>query len=303
VRLFVRQNGPVQAQPFFRVGRPGLSGPDGDAAALTRPGDLLDQLAARRGTFDDRDRQLADLAAQLVQQAPRGGNPGTTATLGTRQMEGLTVTGRRTTQTIAAGEVGNDRPIGIVDETWESPDLQVVISSRHVDPRTGTVDYRLANVRRGEPPADLFVVPTGYTVVGTAASAAYLAVLPPAAPAPPASPALPPNPPAPAPPALTPFAPGARSGSARGAVAAPASPARLAPLPTTAIFVTGAVARPGGYAFQSGITVEQVLERAGTPMPRDSRVVLMRNGRQISDNADPKTPLQAGDVVVLVSKQ
>src|SRR5262249_42833764 len=146
--LYVTTNRPAPLQ-FFRLGRQGGAGPDVDAAAMARVGELLDQLAARRGAFDDRDRQLADLAAQLMQQSPRGGNAGTTTTLGTRQMEGLTVTGRTTTQTIPVGTVGNDRPIVITDETWESPDLQVVVLSRHVDPRTGTIEYRLANVRRG----------------------------------------------------------------------------------------------------------------------------------------------------------
>jgi hypothetical protein len=95
----------------------------------------------------------------------RTGGAGTTTQLGTRQMEGLTVTGRRTTETIPAGEIGNDRPIAISDEVWESAALQVVVSLRHADPRTGTLEYRLSNVVLGEPPADLFAVPSDYTVV------------------------------------------------------------------------------------------------------------------------------------------
>jgi hypothetical protein len=96
--------------------------------------------------------------------SPPADNRSTTTQLGTRQMEGVTVTGRRTTQTIPAGEIGNDRPILITDEVWESAALQVVVSLRHSDPRTGTLEYRLANVVLGEPPADLFTVPPGYTV-------------------------------------------------------------------------------------------------------------------------------------------
>ena len=43
-----------------------------------------------------------------------------------------------------------------------------MVASKHADPRTGTVDYRLANVTLGEPAADLFAIPPGYTVINGA---------------------------------------------------------------------------------------------------------------------------------------
>ena len=85
--------------------------------------------------------------------------------LGTRQIEGITVIGRRTVTTIPAGQIGNDRPLEISDERWESPDLKVLVLSRHHDPRTGEVEYRLTNINRAEPPRDLFTVPSNYTIV------------------------------------------------------------------------------------------------------------------------------------------
>jgi len=85
--------------------------------------------------------------------------------LGTRQMEGVTVTGTRRTETIPAGRIGNDRPITITDERWESPELKVLVSSQHHDPRTGDVEYRLTNISRAEPPAHLFAVPADYQIV------------------------------------------------------------------------------------------------------------------------------------------
>ena len=88
-----------------------------------------------------------------------------TESLGTAKMEGLDVVGQRTTARIDAGRIGNDRPIDIVDERWESPALNVLVSSRHHDPRTGDVEYRLTNVNRAEPSHDLFVVPSDYTMV------------------------------------------------------------------------------------------------------------------------------------------
>ena len=63
--------------------------------------------------------------------------------------------------------MGNDRPIQITDEQWESPELKLLVASRFSDPRTGVVDYRMTNISRVEPRADLFAVPAGYTEVAT----------------------------------------------------------------------------------------------------------------------------------------
>ncbi len=109
-----------------------------------------------------------------------GGNSPTEELLGARQFEGVRTLGRKTTTVIPTGQIGNDRPIEITDERWESPELRMLIYSRNADPRTGIVEYRLANINRGEPPADLFTIPPDYTVN-----------------APPPLPPLPPPPPAP----------------------------------------------------------------------------------------------------------
>jgi hypothetical protein len=85
--------------------------------------------------------------------------------LGTRQMEGVSAVGRRTKSVIPTGKIGNDRPIEITDERWESADLRLLVRSHHHDPRTGDVEYRLTNIVRVEPSADLFVIPSDYTVL------------------------------------------------------------------------------------------------------------------------------------------
>jgi hypothetical protein len=86
--------------------------------------------------------------------------------LGTRQIEGVTAVGRRTKSVIPTGRIGNDRPIEVIDERWESPDLRLLVRSLHRDPRTGDVEYRLTNIIRNEPPPDLFTVPPDYTIQG-----------------------------------------------------------------------------------------------------------------------------------------
>lgn len=105
---------------------------------------------------------------------PPGGNRGAstsaerpdvqTESLGTQTIEGVQAEGTRRTMTIPAGKFGNDQPIQIISETWYSPELQVVVSSKHSDPRMGDHTYRLTNINRSEPAKALFEVPPDYTV-------------------------------------------------------------------------------------------------------------------------------------------
>jgi len=84
--------------------------------------------------------------------------------LGKQSFDGVEAEGTRTTVTIPAGEMGNERPIQIVSERWYSPELQLVVMTRHSDPRSGETTYRLTNINRAEPDKTLFEVPPGYTV-------------------------------------------------------------------------------------------------------------------------------------------
>jgi len=84
--------------------------------------------------------------------------------LGNMFIEGVQAQGTRTTTTIPAGQIGNDKPINIVDERWYSPDLQMTIMTRHSDPRTGETSFALKNINRSSPPPNLFEVPADYTV-------------------------------------------------------------------------------------------------------------------------------------------
>ena len=67
--------------------------------------------------------------------------------------------------TIAAGTIGNERPIVVTSDQWTSPELKTLVLSESNDPRTGTSTYKLVNVKRGDPPASLFQVPADYTVI------------------------------------------------------------------------------------------------------------------------------------------
>jgi hypothetical protein len=84
--------------------------------------------------------------------------------LGKQLIEGVEAEGTRTTVTIPAGEIGNERPIEIVNERWYSPELQLVVMTRQSDPRSGETTYKLTNINRTEPAKTLFEVPAGFTV-------------------------------------------------------------------------------------------------------------------------------------------
>jgi hypothetical protein len=85
--------------------------------------------------------------------------------LGKQTIEGVEAEGTRWTRTIPAHEIGNTLPIEIVNESWYSHELQVMVMTKHRDPRTGEVTWRLTNIRRSEPDRSLFQIPADYTVV------------------------------------------------------------------------------------------------------------------------------------------
>lgn len=90
-----------------------------------------------------------------------------TESLGKQMFDGIEAEGTRETMTIAAGEIGNEQPINIVFERWYSAELQVVVMSKHTDPRVGENIYRLTGINRGEPAHTLFELPGDYTVKET----------------------------------------------------------------------------------------------------------------------------------------
>jgi hypothetical protein len=87
-----------------------------------------------------------------------------TESLGTQTIDGVVAEGTRITRTIAAGEIGNEKPITVVSERWYSADLQMDIKSTHSDPRFGDTTYTLTTIQRTEPSPSLFAVPSDYTI-------------------------------------------------------------------------------------------------------------------------------------------
>ena len=84
--------------------------------------------------------------------------------LGKQMVEGVNAEGMREVSTIAAGAIGNDRPLQVSTESWYSAELQMNVMTKHSDPRTGDESFRLTNINRAEPGAYLFQAPAGYQI-------------------------------------------------------------------------------------------------------------------------------------------
>jgi hypothetical protein len=88
----------------------------------------------------------------------------TTEDLGTKQIQGLEVSGKRTTTIVPAGRSGNSAPITKTHEIWTSADLQLVVKQEWNDPRSGKRTVELEKISRTAPDPALFRVPPGYVV-------------------------------------------------------------------------------------------------------------------------------------------
>jgi hypothetical protein len=88
----------------------------------------------------------------------------TTEDLGTKQIQGLEVVGKRTTTIVPVGRSGNSAPITKTHEIWTSADLQLVVKQEWNDPRSGKRTVELDKISRTAPDPALFRAPPGYVV-------------------------------------------------------------------------------------------------------------------------------------------
>lgn len=157
-------SGRTRREQPVNVGGFGLVGSDNKPQMLI----FINDFAARSQYFLDINQKVAR-RSPINATGPQElkSRPGATVeNLGTREIEGLTVTGTRDTFEIPAGQLGNEKPIKVTTENWFSQELQMIVMSKHTDPLSGEHVFRLVNIRRTEPASDLFEVPTGFRIVG-----------------------------------------------------------------------------------------------------------------------------------------
>lgn len=159
--------------PPFPPPPPGGAGPggpdmvfmqaaDGPVVAGQLPAPAVGGVAVAAGPLPvHTERVIA--GREITRKAEKG--QVTTEDLGSQTMEGVYVTGVRTTRTIPAGQIGNEKPISIVTEVWTSPDLNTIVYSKRSDPRMGEQIFQLTNITRNEPDPSLFSVPADFKLV------------------------------------------------------------------------------------------------------------------------------------------
>lgn len=135
-------------------------------------GQILDRIKTEISaaqTVEDRAavaaKVVTTVAVPAVPMVPASKWETRTEQLGIQNFEGVDAEGTRTITTIPADAIGNERPIEIVYERWYSKELQLIVYSRHYDPRFGEQTYRLTNIVRSEPDPSLFQVPTSYRMI------------------------------------------------------------------------------------------------------------------------------------------
>jgi hypothetical protein len=108
------------------------------------------------------EQQAADLK-KMEAMNRKTGSLGTEV-LSPQTIGGVLANGTRTTTTIPAGAIGNDRPINVITERWYSEDLQILVKSTNSDPRFGDTVYEVTNIVQGPVNPDLFLVPAVETI-------------------------------------------------------------------------------------------------------------------------------------------
>ena len=157
----------MPAPPMGPVPPPGGQAAAAGGQAPPRGGDVFYVQTARitaSGQVPDLPPPMPPMDGPKVLMRDAQGQT-TTEDLGSQTMEGVFVTGVRTTRTIPANQIGNEKPISIVTEVWTSPDLKTVVYSKRSDPRLGEVTFRLTGIARSEPDASLFTVPADFKIV------------------------------------------------------------------------------------------------------------------------------------------
>jgi hypothetical protein len=120
-------------------------------------------LEENSAALHDAQIRLAPLTAGVFGDM-KWASKASTKDLGARDFNGVKAEGKLRSYEIPAGEIGNRNAIVVSDETWYAPDLQVTVYTKHSDPRSGDTVFRLENLKREEPAASLFAVPSDYTV-------------------------------------------------------------------------------------------------------------------------------------------
>lgn len=153
-----------QEQPLERIGGFPVFNQNNQPRRLVT---IIDVVANENFSLDDEYKiahRIPTLNAPPLTPAKES-NEAKTEALGKKMIEGVNAEGTKTTVEIPAGQIGNDKPIYVVTEKWFSPQLQMIVYSKHSDPFIGEVIFKLVNIKLAEPAPELFKIPNDYQIV------------------------------------------------------------------------------------------------------------------------------------------
>ena len=120
-----------------------------------------DQHICRQVTFDPTQHPVED----TVGPSSDGKSVLAREDLGKKTMDGVEVIGTRETRTYNPGAFGNDKPVVVTKEIWYSPVLQFNLQVTRIDPRNGTQNLHVVDLKLGDPGPEWFELPDGYRIV------------------------------------------------------------------------------------------------------------------------------------------
>jgi hypothetical protein len=141
-----------------------------DRATNTMENWTLSEYSPKIATIDHTHAPVkqseAEIAALQVNRRPRPAQPSQRQTegLGSRNFQGVTAIGTRSTQTIPAGQQGNALPLVVVNESWIATKLDLIMMAIRDDPRTGRLTAEIEEFHPGDPDPSLFSPPEGYII-------------------------------------------------------------------------------------------------------------------------------------------
>jgi hypothetical protein len=116
-------------------------------------------------TFEfSRDLAAAHMRKGTSHKLPNDGGEVVWEDLGSRNVAGMDTVGARETTTVAAGTMGNDRPLVSVSEFWHSDQLGINLLSMLSSPFSGKQIFTITELTPAEPDPRLFELPAGYKV-------------------------------------------------------------------------------------------------------------------------------------------
>jgi hypothetical protein len=110
------------------------------------------------------DLSAVDIRKGITRELSNGDGHEIWEELGTRNILGVETSGYRDTTVTNAGVLGNDQPLNSVSEYWHSRQLGINLLSVRSSPYFGKQTFTITELSVGEPDAQKFQLPEGYTV-------------------------------------------------------------------------------------------------------------------------------------------